>query len=177
MVLDQAYFNGSAVTLAQDLVGKLLCRKLEEKTVRVRILETECYYGEEDTACHAHRGKTPRTEIMYRSGGRAYVYLCYGIHHLLNLTTGPEGHPQAVLIRGVEGAIGPGRVTRLLEIDRSLNACLLSPESGLWVEDDGVRMVTKALPRVGIGYASEDDQNRPWRFVAQATDKIVRRKG
>jgi len=167
MVLDQAYFSGSAVTLAQDLVGKLLCRKLEEKTVRVRILETECYYGEEDTACHAHRGKTPRTEIMYRSGGRAYVYLCYGIHHLLNLTTGPEGHPQAVLIRGVEGAIGPGRVTRLLEIDRSLNTCLLSPESGLWIEDDGVRLETKTLPRVGIGYASVEDQQRLWRFIAQ----------
>lgn len=166
MILDQAYFSASAMELAPDLIGKLLCRSVDGRVERRRILETECYFGEEDTACHAHKGKTPRTEIMYRAGGRAYVYLCYGIHNLLNLTTGSEGHPQAVLIRGVEGAIGPGRVTKLLGIDRSLNTHLLIPENGLWVEDDGVRLEMETTPRVGIGYASEEDQNRPWRFVA-----------
>ena len=113
---------------------------------------------------------------MYGEGGRAYVYLCYGIHHLLNLTTGPEGHPEAVLIRGVEGAVGPGRVTKLLQIDRSLNRCALTPESGLWVEDDGFSIETEASCRVGIGYASARDQARLWRFSATDIKKIKTKK-
>jgi DNA-3-methyladenine glycosylase len=166
MVLDEAYFSASATILAPDLIGKVLCRSWNGHVERRRILETECYFGEADTACHAHKGKTPRTEIMYRAGGRAYVYLCYGIHHLLNLTTGPEGHPEAVLIRGVEGAIGPGRLTKLLQINQGLNTQLLLPQYGLWVEDDGISMESIALPRVGIGYASDEDQARLWRYVA-----------
>ena len=166
MILDETYFSASAVELASDLIGKVLCRSIDGTVERRRILETECYFGEEDTACHAHKGQTPRTEIMYRAGGRAYVYLCYGIHHLLNLTTGPQGHPEAVLIRGVDGAIGPGRVTKLLRIDRSFNTQLLIPENRLWIEDDGVRLSQISLPRVGIGYASREDQERKWRYVA-----------
>lgn len=166
VLLPREAFFTSAAELAPALVGKLLCRRLGDTVQRVRILETECYFGEEDTACHAHKGRTPRTDVMYRQGGRAYIYLCYGIHNLLNLTTGSEGHPEAVLIRGVEGAIGPGRVTKLLSVDRSLNTCLLTPENGLWVEDDGTVLDIVSGPRVGIGYASEEDQNRPWRFVA-----------
>ena len=171
MVLNEAYFSASAVDLAPDLIGKILCRSVDGRVERRRIVETECYFGEADTACHAHKGKTPRTEIMYRAGGRAYVYLCYGIHHLLNLTTGPEGHPEAVLIRGVDGAIGPGRVTKLLQIDRGMNTQLLIPEVGLWVEDDGVQLDVRALPRVGIGYASVKDQERLWRYVAIHSEK------
>lgn len=166
MILDEAYFSASAQDLAPDLIGKVLCRAIDGRVERRRILETECYFGEEDTACHAHKGKTPRTEIMYPSGGRAYVYLCYGIHHLLNLTTGPEGHPEAVLIRGVEGAIGPGRVTKLLQIDRGLNTKSLIPENGLWIEDDGIRLNQTAMPRVGIDYASREDRERLWRYMA-----------
>ena len=166
MILEEAYFAASAIDLAPDLIGKVLCRVIDGRVERRRILETECYFGEEDTACHAHRGRTPRTEIMYRSGGRAYVYLCYGIHHLLNLTTGPEGHPEAVLIRGVEGAIGPGRVTKLLQIDRSLNTKLLIPENGLWIEDDGIHLNQTVMPRVGIDYASREDRERQWRYIA-----------
>ena len=167
MVLDRAYFYAPATELAPRLIGKLLCRCVNGQIQRVRIVETECYFGEEDTACHAHKGRTPRTDVMYGEGGRAYVYLCYGIHHLLNLTTGPEGHPEAVLIRGVEGAIGPGRVTRLLDVDRSLNRCLLHPENGLWVEDDGYRTEVEVSPRIGIGYASAEDQAKLWRFSAK----------
>ena len=91
-----------ATELAPWLIGKILCREIDGAVVRVRITETECYFGENDTACHAHKGRTERTDIMYREGGRAYVYLCYGIHSLLNITTGKEGHPEAVLIRGVD---------------------------------------------------------------------------
>ena len=169
VILKEDYFSADAVTLAPDLLGKLLCRRTEEGILRVRITETECYFGEEDTACHAHRGRTPRTDVMYRAGGRAYVYLCYGIHNLLNLTTGPEGHPEAVLIRGVEGAVGPGRVTKLLGVDRSLNTLPLTPESGLWVEEDGFVSKIDGYPRVGIAYASEKDRNILWRFVLKNT--------
>ena len=116
-------------------------------------------------SCHAHRGLTPRTATLYRQGCAAYVYLCYGIHNLLNVVTGPEGHPQAVLIRGVAGAAGPGRVTRLLGVDRSLNGADLTASEELWLEE-GTPLPFTALPRVGIGYASPEDQARLWRFVA-----------
>ena len=92
--------------MAPSLIGKLLCRKMcdenGERIIKFRITETECYFGEEDTACHAHKGKTERTKTMYRRGGIAYVYLCYGMHSMLNVVSGPEGYPEAVLIRGVE---------------------------------------------------------------------------
>ena len=97
-----------AVTAAKALVGAWLCRWMEDGTViRRRITETEAYCGEEDTACHAHKGRTARTDVMYSPGGCAYIYLCYGMHEMLNVVTGPEGRPEAVLIRGVEGAEGP----------------------------------------------------------------------
>lgn len=165
MVLPQSYFQDSAERLAPDLLGKLLCRRTAEGVLRLRITETECYLGEEDSACHAHRGKTPRNAIMYESGGNAYVYLCYGIHHLLNLTTGIEGHPEAVLIRGVEGISGPGRVTKAMAVDRSCNGLSLCEENGLWVEDDGTRLPYMTAPRVGIDYASAEDRERLWRFI------------
>ncbi len=184
--MGKEYFLKPATELAPDLLGKLLCRSVNGEVFRFRITETECYYGEEDSACHAHKGKTPRTEVMYAEGGRAYVYLCYGIHYLLNLTTGPEGHPEAVLIRGVEGAAGPGRVTKRLFVDKTLNGCLLEPENELWVEDDeskgeknsehdeakGKRKPDyEALPRVGIDYAQPRDRDRLWRFAVRSEKK------
>ncbi len=152
---------------ARALVGKILVRRLPDGTVlRSRITETEAYFGESDTACHACHGRTKRTEVLYHRAGTIYVYLCYGIHWMLNLVTGPEDDPQAVLIRGVEGASGPGRVTKYLHIDKSLNDCLLGDELAL--EDDGyVPPHVTASPRVGIGYASPEDQARLWRFRAK----------
>jgi len=119
----------------------------------------------EDSACHARAGKTRRTAVMFGPGGFSYVYLCYGIHCLLNIVTGVEGQPQAALIRGVEGLSGPGRVTKALAIDRELNGIDMRGSQALWVEEDGFvcpGIVTG--PRVGIGYASEEDQGREWRF-------------
>ena len=171
MVLPKSYFYDSAERLAPDLLGKLLCRRTAEGVLRLRVTETECYLGEEDTACHAHRGKTPRNAIMYEKGGNAYVYLCYGVHHLLNLTTGEEGHPEAVLIRGVEGISGPGRVTKAMRVDKACNTLALCEENGLWVEDDGIHLPYVATPRVGIDYASEEDRDRLWRFVAIQTER------
>ena len=169
MILNSAYFARPATALAPDLLGKLLCRRLPDGTVlRRRIVETECYFGEEDTACHAHKGRTPRTDTLYRAGGIAYVYLCYGIHSLLNVVTGKEDHPEAVLIRGVEGAVGPGRVTKAMGITCAENKLPLCPENGLWLEDDGTPVPSlEALPRVGIDYAEKHDRERPWRYCAK----------
>ena len=155
-----------AVTMAKTLLGAWLCRRLDDGTVmRRRINETEAYCGEEDTACHAHKGRTARTDVMYAPGGCAYIYLCYGMHEMLNVVTGAEGRPEAVLIRGVEGAEGPGRLTKLLKIDRSLNREDLVHSNRLWLESDGSRVKFTGAPRIGIAYASKRDQNRKWRFA------------
>jgi DNA-3-methyladenine glycosylase len=158
--------RGPATELAPWLIGKILCRDIEGVIIRSRITETECYFGEEDTACHAHKGRTERTDIMYRAGGNAYVYLCYGIHSLLNITTGAEGHPEAVLIRGIENITGPGRVTKFMKIDRELNKKELIRENRLWLEDDGLVLKYITDKRVGIDYASEEYRNKYWRFIA-----------
>ena len=164
--LNESDYAVDAVTAAKTLVGAWLCRRLEDGTVmRRRITETEAYCGEEDTACHAHKGRTARTDVMYAAGGRAYIYLCYGMHEMLNVVTGPEGRPEAVLIRGVEGTEGPGRLTKLLMIDRSLNREDLLASERLWLESDGARTPFSAAPRIGIGYASKRDQARKWRFT------------
>ena len=159
-----------AVTAAKMLLGKWLCRRLPNgRVLKARIVETEAYCGESDTACHAHCGKTERNAPMYEAGGIAYVYLCYGMHNLLNVVTGPKDYPEAVLIRGVEGAIGPGRVTKLLQIDRSLNREPLATSRFLWIEDDDTNPPRfKATPRIGIAYATKRDQNSKRRFVACA---------
>jgi len=158
-------YRKDAVTMAQQLLGKWLCRKKGKKLVKLRITETEAYYDETDTACHAHKGKTERTKIMYEDGGHAYIYLCYGVHWLFNIVTGKKGLPEAVLIRGVEGFNGPGKLTKQLQIDKTLNGENLSESQRLWVEDDGIRPSFTALKRVGIDYASEEDKNRLWRFT------------
>ena len=164
--LEKKDYAVDAVTAAKALVGTWLCRRLDDGTVmRRRITETEAYCGEEDTACHAHKGRTARTDVMYAPGGCAYIYLCYGMHEMLNVVTGPEGRPEAVLIRGVEGAAGPGRLTKLLGIDRSLNRENLVTSTRLWLENDGSRVKFTAASRIGIGYATKRDQARKWRFI------------
>ena len=106
--LQENFYHIHAPQAAPKLLGKRLCRKIDGKIISYRITETECYYSEEDTACHAHKGKTERTKILYEQGGTSYVYLCYGIHNLFNVVTGEKDFPEAVLIRGVEGYNGPG---------------------------------------------------------------------
>ena len=150
---------------AEALVGKLLVRRCDDGSERAfRITETEAYFGESDTACHARFGRTKRSEVLYRPAGTIYVYLCYGIHWMLNLVTGPADDPQAVLIRGVSGASGPGRVTKLMGVDGSLNDTMLG--TALRLADDGYRPERlECAARVGIGYASAEDQARLWRFL------------
>lgn len=171
-ILDVKYFSAPATELAPDLIGKLLCCRQEDGSIRrARITETECYFSEQDTACHASKGRTPRTDTLYMSGGAAYVYLCYGIHELFNVVTGPTDHPEAVLIRGVEGAPGPGRATKFLGITRAHNRMALTPKNGLWLEDDGTIPEYTAATRVGIGYASSEDQAKLWRYIGKYTNR------
>ena len=164
MRIPQEVYRLPALELAPYLLGKVLCRKIGDTVIRKRITETEAYCGESDTACHAHRGKTPRTAVMYEPGGIAYVYLCYGIHKLLNVVANQAGEPEAVLIRAVEGISGPGRVTKALEIGLDLNREDYTTSDALWIEDGpGLPYVT--TPRIGIDSASEEDRERLWRFL------------
>ncbi len=168
MRIDPSLFSMPADRLSPLLLGKLLCRRLPDGSVlRRRIVETECYLGEEDSACHAHRGKTRRNAPLYLEGGYSYVYLCYGIHSLLNVVSGPADHPEAVLIRGVEGAVGPGRLTKAMAIDLSHNCIDLRTSDLLWIEEDGIPLPYRTDRRVGIDYADPIDRDRPWRFIAE----------
>lgn len=158
-----------AVFLARWLLGKSLVRRFPDGRVERRIItEVEAYNGEADQACHARAGRTKRTEPLYQAGGIWYVYLCYGIHEMLNLVVGPPDWPAALLIRGVEGAIGPGRVTKALAIDRKLNGkSALDASTGLWLEDHGVhvpRKIVRATPRIGVDYAGPIWSRKHWRF-------------
>ena len=165
MRLQADFYKQTAVELAPKLLGKLLCRRIGDKVIKLRITETEAYFGETDTACHAHKGKTARTKTLYEAGGTAYIYLCYGIHNLLNVVTGDEGFPQAVLFRGVEGYNGPGKLTKALLIDKTLNEENMVNSNLLWLEDDGTTCEYTLAMRIGIDYATEEYRKKLWRFI------------
>lgn len=167
--LERNFFARDAVIVAKDLAGKVLVHQSPDgKTVRMRISETEAYCGEEDTACHAHKGRTKRTEVMYGPAGTVYIYLCYGMHWLLNIVTGEVDDPQAVLIRACTEANGPAKLTKAMGITGELNhSSVLGPDAYLWVEDDGTHYDIQAKKRVGIGYAAQEDQDKLWRFCIE----------
>lgn len=184
-ILEPDWFTRPTCVVAADLVGKVLGRKLidsggSEKVLRMRISETEAYIGQDDPACHSHAGsRTSRTEIMYEQGGVFYVYLTYGVHHMLNLISGPLESPESVLIRAgfltddsdrlideqqlspnkqlthPKQFAGPGKLTKRLQIDRDLYGKPISPDSGVWVEDDGCQPPVSLRPRIGIDYAGD----------------------
>ena len=164
--LGREFYAADVLDAAPSLLGKLLCRKTESGEVfKFRITETEAYRGEDDTACHASKGKTPRTSVMWDKGGTVYVYLCYGMHNMLNIVTGAKGDPQAVLIRGIEGASGPGKLTKKLAIERRHNGADVVFSDELWIEDDGfIPEQINTSERIGIDYADEKDRTKPWRF-------------
>ena len=164
MKLGYDFYHRPCPEVAKELVGKVLVRRVGDEVLRLRITETECYCGESDTACHASKGRTKRTEVMYGPAGTIYVYLCYGVHWMLNIVTGEENEPEAVLIRACEGKYsGPGKLTKAMQITVGLNrGSILGDE--LWVEDDGFSCGIEPDTRVGIGYASREDQERLWRF-------------
>ncbi len=155
------FYHRPCDVVARELVGKVIVHG----ETRLRISETEVYWGEGDTACHASRGRTKRTEVLYAKAGTIYVYLCYGIHWLINIVTGEEDDPQAVLIRACLEAPGPGKLTKALGITGEYNRKSILETPDLWIEDDGFRCEIETAPRVGIGYASPEDQARLWRYV------------
>ena len=169
MVEAELFRRKKTLALTRWLLGKHLVRRFPNGRLEARmIVETEAYNGEGDLACHARAGRTGRTDVLYGPGGVWYVYLCYGIHEMLNLVVGPADWPAAILIRGVEGAIGPGRVTKALAINRALNRAPAAEPSGLWIEDRGVRVPADLVvrtPRIGVDYAGPIWSAKPWRFT------------
>ena len=161
--LDYSFCHRPCLDVARDLVGKILVHETEAGVFRLRISETEAYWGAEDTACHVSKGRTPRTEVFFADAGTLYVYLCYGMHWMLNIVTGDTEDPQAVLIRACVEAPGPGKLTKKLGITGSLNKGSIL-DGPLWIEDDGFRCAVLTDKRVGIGYAAQEDQDKPWRF-------------
>ncbi len=158
--LNEEFFHRPCLEVARDLVGKVLVHDGK----RLRISETEAYCGERDSACHASKGRTKRTEAMYMQAGTVYIYLCYGMHWLLNIVTGEADAPEAVLIRACREAPGPGKLTKALGITGEENRSSVLTSDRLWVEDDGFPCAVETDKRVGIGYASQEDQDKPWRF-------------
>ena len=166
-ILGETFFARGALVVAEELLGKFLVRKTGAKEEARMIVEVEAYDGHWDRASHASRGETERNKPMWGKAGRLYVYLVYGMHEMLNIVTGRAGYPAAVLIRGVEGYNGPGKLTKYLRIDRKMNGKKVSRATGLWVEDRGVVIQKKDIqksPRIGVSYAGPVWSKKPYRF-------------
>lgn len=162
------FFNRKTVLVAKDLLGKYLVRRIDGKIVREMITEVEAYVGPHDLACHSSRGQTPRNTPMFGRPGTIYVYFTYGMHWMLNIVTEKEGFASAVLIRGTENFSGPGRITKNLKIDKTLNNQKLGLKANLWVEEDlkigNSKLKISKSPRIGINYAPEPWLSAPYRF-------------
>ena len=164
--LGKDFFNRSVLDVARDMLGLCLCKKdAGGQITRMIINETEAYDGEKDLACHASKGKTSRNEVMYGSAGVIYLYLCYGMHWLLNIVCREEGYPAAVLIRGTLDVSGPGRLTKKLGINGELNRKTANFETGLWFEKSDLKKITiEKGPRIGVGFAGKYWAEKPYRF-------------
>lgn len=161
------FYKRGALEVSPQLLGKILVRKLPNDYVqRYVITEVEAYCGCDDLACHASKGRTKRTDIMYHNGGLVYMYLIYGMYWMLNFVVSVEGDPQAILIRGVDAIEGPGRVSKLLQLDKSFYGENLVTSQRLWVEDAPLVKPSQIIttPRIGIDYAKEW-KDKPFRFV------------
>ena len=166
-VLHQSFFLRPTLDVSEDLLGKYLVCRVGNEVHSSLITEVEAYDGPNDKACHAHNGKTQRTEPMFGPAGHWYVYLVYGMYWMLNIVTGEEGYPAAVLIRTVGEFDGPGKLTKEFGIDKRFNACKADEQTGLWIEDRGTIIDparVRRTPRIGVAYAKEW-ADVPYRFV------------
>ena len=183
---------GSVDLAAQTLLGQLLVRE----DVTLRITEVEAYGGPMDSASHARHGRTARNAPMWGPPGRAYLYFCYGMHWMLNVVTGPEGVATAVLIRGAEVVAGldtvlgrrkaakatpqlcagPGKVAQALGLDGTFDGQDLLAPGGLELREGPPPLRIKAGPRLGIAFATAEDQVRPWRFADGDSRAVLHRK-
>jgi DNA-3-methyladenine glycosylase len=164
--LGREFYGRDVLEVAPELLGKKLVRVFPDGSRgSFMITETEAYRGEEDKACHASKGYTPRTEVMFREGGYVYMYLIYGMYWMLNIVTGPENVPQAVLIRGIIEANGPGRLSRLLNLEREFYGEDLVTSGRFWIEEGTRPPEIQTTPRIGIEYAGDPWKDLPWRFL------------
>lgn len=163
--VDINFFQRDVLEVAPELLGKKIIRKDGTNLSRYLITEVEAYRGEEDLACHASKGRTRRTEIMYGIGGHIYVYLIYGMYWMLNFVTAEKNIPQAVLIRGIESAAGPGKLSRKMGIDKTYYGESLIESKRIWVEESAEATKYISTPRIGIDYAREPWKSMPWRFI------------
>lgn len=198
MKLSESYYlNNDVAGIARDLMGKYLFTRIDGLITGGYIVEAEAYNGIIDKASHAYGNRqTPRTSTMFRQGGVAYVYLCYGIHQMLNIVTSVEGQPHAVLIRAIQPTVGldimqsrrnmavikpnitmgPGSVAKALGISRKINGISLQSDI-LWIEDQGLTFPDEeiaAVPRVGVDYAGEDAL-LPYRFYVKRNVYVSRK--
>jgi DNA-3-methyladenine glycosylase len=191
--LPRSFYSRSTLDVANDLLGKVLIRRLGRRKLAGRIVETEAYVGPHDLACHASKGHTPRTAVMFGPPGFAYVYMIYGFYFCLNVVTEPEGYPAAVLIRAVEPlegvdlmkklrshpvrhtniASGPGKLCMAMSIDKQLNGADLLGTT-IWIEDRNIdRGAILTSPRAGVDYAGEY-KDKPWRFFVDGSPHVSR---
>ncbi|HFE37824.1 MAG TPA: DNA-3-methyladenine glycosylase [Gammaproteobacteria bacterium] len=182
----QDFYLQPTLKVAEALVGAVLVREIGNMRFKGIVVETEAYIGTGDSACHASRGRTARTRVMFGEAGRAYVYFVYGMHYMFNVVTEAAGHPSAVLIRAVQPlnhfdilkqkrkteneknlANGPAKLCQAYEISKELNAWNLCLGKKLWLQEAGnrTRLQVNASPRIGIDYAEEKDRLAPWRFT------------
>jgi len=180
--LSHAFFNRPTLTVARSLLGKYLVRKNGEGVIAGKIIEVEAYIGPQDKACHASKGRTARTDVLFGPAGTSYVYLIYGMYHCLNVVTEREEFPAAVLIRAIEieGELidGPGRLCRAMQIDRGLNRWNMTDGKQLWFEDRAVavrKIDIGTFARIGVDYAGEWAK-KPWRFRLNGTEKKNRKR-
>ena len=172
-VLRKEFFEQKTLKVAKGLLGKTLCVRKDGKILKGIIIETEAYIGEDDLACHASKGRTKRTETLYKKAGTVYAYLIYGMHYCLNIVTEKENYPSAVLIRGIANAqhrvshivSGPGRVCRYFGIDKTFNGLDIFGKN-IWIEDNGLKISPREilkLKRIGVDYAKHC-KDYLWRF-------------
>ena len=166
-ILGPSFFNRRADSVARELLGCWLIvqrgKRYQEKHC---IFETEAYLGPHDLACHGRAGPTPRNRTMFGPAGYWYVYLCYGMHWMLNIVTGREGLPAAVLLRGAGESVGPGRLTKMLGVTKQHDGRQANSVTGLWIEE-GTRVPRRQIqrtPRIGVDYAKEWAE-KPLRYV------------
>ena len=167
-VLRSGFFNRTTVVVARSLIGTTLCCNLDGAGRRLVVTEVEAYDGPDDRASHAYRGMSDRNAVMFGPPGIWYVYLCYGVHWMLNIVTGKRNYPAAVLLRGAGEYVGPGRLTRGLGIDGRLGGEPALRSTGLWFEDSKIALSDNRIertPRIGVKYAGVERVPRPYRFV------------
>jgi DNA-3-methyladenine glycosylase len=162
--IEQSFFIRDVLEVAPLLPGKKIVRIIEGIRKDFIITEVEAYRGVEDLACHASKGRTKRTGIMYHEGGHVYMYLIYGMYWMFNIVTGPSENPQAILIRSLEGVKGPGRVSLKLDLDGSFYGERIFDSERIWIEEGIKSPEIHSAGRIGVEYAGNYWSNVPWRF-------------